>query len=487
VTIIRPVDGLNHSFLRWFLASPAQQQVISTIQSGVTRQALTRDMILNFDIPLPPYGEQVRIVAKIDALFSDVDAGVLAVRRAAANLKHYRAGVLKAAVEGSLTADWRRTHPVNERGPRLLQRILAERRRRWEADQLAKFATGKRTPPKNWQGLYIEPTPPDISGLPQLPDPWCWVAVEQLGDVQLGRQRSPKHHSKEHPTQYIRAANLTERGLDLSDVLEMNFSPAERNIYRLSKGDVLLSEASGSPDQVGKPVVWNDELAECCFQNTVIRLRPTLPMSAFLLVVFRHCYFNKVFAAHTTGVGINHLSAARFRRIAVPLPPLEEQAKIVSEIQTAMNAIREGMAGTNIALTRAKPLKQDILRLAFEGKLVSQEPTDEPVQTLLERIRQQRAAAIETEASQKKINKRNGTRNMALKSRRPLLDVLKEHPNGLSPEDLLREAGYAITEVDDFYTQLRTIAPRIEEIRPVAAKVDKWPKGATILLRAKGK
>jgi type I restriction enzyme S subunit len=106
----------------------------------------------------------------------------------------------------------------------LLQRILAERRKNWEeSNRKSKIQNRK----------YREPAAPDLSAvasakagtanLPPLPEGWTWASVEQLGEVQLGRQRSPKNVSKNFPTKYIRAANITERGLDLSDVLEMEF------------------------------------------------------------------------------------------------------------------------------------------------------------------------------------------------------------------------------------------------------------------------
>src|SRR4051794_38335161 len=92
-----------------------------------------------------------------------------------------------------------------------------------------------------------------------VPPGWCWTTVGEIGEVRLGRQRSPKNRSNKYPTKYIRAANITWGGLDLNDVLDMEFTPTEREVYRLQSGDVLLSEASGSADEVGKPVIWNGE------------------------------------------------------------------------------------------------------------------------------------------------------------------------------------------------------------------------------------
>ncbi len=387
VCIIRPREPLQPAFLRWFLATPSQQSLINREQTGATRQGLTKEKILNFEVPIPSPAEQRRIVAKIEELFSDLEAGVAALRRARANLKRYRAAVLKAAVEGDLTAEWRAQHPNTEPASALLTRILKQRREQWEATQLAKFQAAGKEPPKGWREKYVEPSPPDTNGLAELPKAWCWASVEQIGNVQLGRQRSPQNRSNEYPTKYIRAANLTESGLDLSDVLDMDFQPRELETYRLYPGDILLSEASGSPDQVGKPVVWNDEIENCCFQNTVIRLRPVGLPTQYALAVFRYYYRSKLFAKVSAGVGINHLSANKFSALPFPLAPLAEQQQIINIVAETFSQIDAAEAPIERDLLRAGRLRQSILQQAFTGRLVPQDPTDEPASALLERLR----------------------------------------------------------------------------------------------------
>ncbi|MCY2999370.1 MAG: restriction endonuclease subunit S [Planctomycetota bacterium] len=384
--------AMDASFMEAFLRSKDAQVAIDGMKTGISDSGLnlTHGRFFQLKVPVAPLQEQRRIVAKIEELFSDLDAGVAALKRAKANLKRYRASVLKAAVEGKLTEQWRAKHPAKEPASALLARILKERRLKWEADQLAKFAAAGKEPSKNWRDKYVEPTTPVTIDLPELPDGWCWASVDQLGDVQLGRQRSPKNRSKEFPTKYIRAANLTENGLDLTDVMDMEFQPHELETYRLHHGDVLLSEASGSPDQVGKPVVWNGELENCCFQNTVIRLRPVGVPSDYALTVFRHYYRSKLFAKVSAGVGINHLSAGKFSALPFPLSPLIEQTQIVTEVDEHLSQI--DAAETQIAhgLLRAARLRQSILKRAFEGKLVPQDPKDEPASALLERLRTSR-------------------------------------------------------------------------------------------------
>lgn len=106
------------------------------------------------------------------------------------------------------------------------------------------------------------------------PKSWTWTTVGEVGEVKTGMARTPRNRPGVNATKYLRAANITEKGLDLTDLLEMDFNAEEREVFALRPGDIVLSEASGSPEQVGKPAQWNGELPLCCFQNTVLRFRP---------------------------------------------------------------------------------------------------------------------------------------------------------------------------------------------------------------------
>jgi len=281
-----------------------------------------------------------------------------------------------------------------------LTQIKAERENR-DRQQLAEWETAV----KEWEAIDKvgkKPTKPqkpkelpplneaELSELRKLPTGWCWTSVEQLGYVQLGRQRSPQNRSKDFPTKYIRAANITNNGFELADVLDMEFKPHEFKQYQLKKGDILLSEASGSPEQVGKPAVWRDQIPNCCFHNTVIRFRPIYLASEYFLLVFKDFYSNGVFSNISSGVGINHLSANKFSAIPVPLAPLEEQEEIVQEVESRLSICDQLEATIIENLQKAEALRQSILKQAFEGKLVPQDPNDEPAEKLLEQIRLER-------------------------------------------------------------------------------------------------
>jgi hypothetical protein len=111
--------------------------------------------------------------------------------------------------------------------------------------------------------------------------------MQQAGRSKLGKQKTSRSNAGT-PTKYLRVANITDAGLDLTDVQEMNFTEAERELFALRRGDVVLSAASGSSAQVGRAALWSGEIEQCCYQNHVIRFRPHAVSSSFALLVFRH-------------------------------------------------------------------------------------------------------------------------------------------------------------------------------------------------------
>jgi type I restriction enzyme S subunit len=130
-------------------------------------------------------------------------------------------------------------------------------------------------------------SPGDPGRLPDIPDTWAWCAVEEAGEVQLGRQRAPQHHAGKNMRPYLRVANILEDALDLSDVKSMNFTPKEFETFALQAGDILLNEGQ-TPDLLGRPAIYNNEIEGCCFQKTLLRFRThkeILPQ--FALIVFR--------------------------------------------------------------------------------------------------------------------------------------------------------------------------------------------------------
>jgi type I restriction enzyme, S subunit len=388
-SILRAAEGIDSDFLFYFTLTPQFLNPLADLQRGTSYPAVRDSDVREQTIPLPPLPEQRRIVAKIEELFTELDAGIASLRTAQSQLKTYRQALLKHAFEGKLTGDWRAENADTlEPAAVLLRRIADERQARYDAE-VAEWEAGGKTGRKP-RALKDVPTlsAAELTDLPALPAGWAWVKVDALGEVQLGRQRSPKNRSKDFPTKYIRAANITENGLALTDVMDMEFTPDDFQRYQLKYGDILLSEASGSPDQVGKPALWRNQIPNCCFQNTIIRLRLLDSLNnEYFLLLFKNFYANSVFAKTASGVGINHLSANKFASLAAPLAPVNEQIQIVQEIDSRLSIIDQLEQTITTALQQAENLRQSILQKAFAGQLVPQDENDEPASVLLARIR----------------------------------------------------------------------------------------------------
>lgn len=400
-------DAVSSIFLYFFLLS--QTQAFIDAGKGGAQPNISQGIVKGWPILLPPLDEQTRIVEKLEELLSDLDAGVAELKAAQAKLVRYRQSLLKAAVEGVLTAEWRQHNTPEETGAQLLQRILTEHRARWETKQLAKFAEQGKAPPKDWQKKYPEPVQPDTSELPELPEGWTWASVEQISEIQGGIQKQPSRAPVKNKYPFLRVANVARGKLKLDDVHEIEIFPGELERLALVAGDVLIVEGNGSLTEIGRCALWDGSIANAVHQNHLIRVRPIGVVSQFVETWLNSLGgIEKLTKLAATTSGLYTLSVGKISKIPVPIAPRAEQATCMQVLAESLSALDAQEQSVEHSLKQSTAQRKNILRAAFSGQLVPQDPNDEPASALLTRIRAEREAGGHASTS-KRGRKAKGT------------------------------------------------------------------------------
>ena len=229
-----------------------------------------------------------------------------------------------------------------------------------------------------------------------MPEGWTWATLSQIshlkGGVTKGQHYRNGQELREVP--YLRVANVQRGFLDLSSLKTIETTQEKIEDLKLVKGDILFTEG-GDRDKLGRGWIWKNEVTECIHQNHVFRSRL---LSERILPEFVSWWgnsFGKDFfsASGKQTTNLASINLSLLERFPVPIPPLPEQRRIVAEVERRLSAIQQAEATVEANLTRAERLRQSILKQAFSGKLVPQDPNDEPASTLLDRIRAEREAA----------------------------------------------------------------------------------------------
>lgn len=351
---VRVSGGVDSRYLSAFFQSPEYWQQIEDGKRGIGQPNVNGTVLGQVQFPVAPIPEQRRIVAEIEKQFTRLDAGVAALRRVEANLKRYRATVLKAACEGRLVpkeAELARTgsgDPNFEKGDALLARIIDERHRNWRG-----------------RGKYKEPATPNTQNLPKLPDGWTWATADQLTSVITdGEHITPERSGS--GVLLLSARNVLDGRISLEDVDFVPQHEYERIAKRLvvAPGDVLLS-CSGS---VGRSAVVPEGLLFTLVRSVAV-LKPMLGMGSYLSLALRSPLLKQQISEKQTQTAQANIFQGKIKILCVPLPPIAEQARIVAEVDRRLSVIAELEATISLNLRLAIRLRQSVLEQAFTGKL----------------------------------------------------------------------------------------------------------------------
>lgn len=367
--------------------------------SGTTRLKLTKGALVAIPVIVPPANEQRRMVERIEAMFDEIDHGVENLKKARATLGLYRQSLLKSAFEGRLTADWRAQNSDKLEDPEtLLARIQKERDTRYKSalDDWQKALTdwrengeeGKK-PSKPKRPVWS--TSLESEALRAIPEGWVYLPFESIAwSIRNGISAKP---DEKGPLKIFRISAVRPMAFDLNDCRQITDPDGGYEAYRLTFGDLVFTRYNGSRDYVGGSAmyrgdgshVYPDKLIRCEISSDL--LNPAYLEAATNCGETRSYLERRI----RTTAGQSGISGGDIKTMPVPICSPEEQAEITRILDERLSAAEALETEIDAGLTRAEALRQSILKQAFSGKLVPQDPEDEPAADLLARIKAEKA------------------------------------------------------------------------------------------------
>jgi type I restriction enzyme S subunit len=342
-------DGVEPKYGLYFFQSSSARHQLENLSSATTIAIVNKSKFQSIKIPIAPLPEQRRIVARIEELFSRLDAGVAALRQAKAQLQRYRQSVLAAAVTGELTREWREQHHDDEPASTLLERILDKRRENWSG-------TGK----------YMEPIGPETTELPSLPMNWTWATLPQLGDLNRGKS---KHRPRNAEFLYGGPYPFVQTG----DVRHAN-GTVRRHTQTYSEEGLKQSRlwpAGTLCITIAANIAESAILGyDACFPDSVVGFIPASPELDVRYYEFFMQTAREDLERYAPATAQKNINLKILSEVAVPLPPLAEQHQIVAEVEARTTAIDHLEAELDRQITRSRRLRQSALASAFAGNLI---------------------------------------------------------------------------------------------------------------------
>ena len=303
--------------------------------------------------------------------------------------KALRQKILDMAIKGKLVPQ----DPNDEPASVLLERIRAEKQQLIKEGKIKKDKNDSVIF-KGDDNRYYEKIGSEVKDITdevpfEIPDSWAWVKLPQIAQIELGKTLN-KNTDEGEDVQYLCSLNVQWEGIKLDFVKRAKFTTNEQEKYRLRKNDLLICEGG----EAGRSSVWNHNDI-MYYQNALHRARFIKGINAyFFKAVFDRYSTMGLISKYCVGVTIKHLTSSALNAIFFPMPPLFEQQRIMSRVEELFDQIAAIEQNQSNIDTLYEEFKKRTLTLAIQGKLVPQDPNDEPASVLLERIRAEKKAKL---------------------------------------------------------------------------------------------
>lgn len=352
-----PSTAISSEFLYWQLQHLTE--VIRAMGSGTTFAEVSKKVMATVPLVVAPLAEQQRIVTAIEEAFSKLDAGDAGLRTVRQLLKRMRDAILAAAVTGRLVPQ----DPTDTPATKLLV------------------------------DLGVDP----IQN-PESPNGWANAAISTLLEHTIGGVWGAEEGADEVDVAVLRVTEMRADGsLDPSTAVRRSITSRQLETRRLQEGDLLLEKSGGGPARpVGRVGLVRHVPDPSVCANFMQLLRPQrrICLPEYLEVALRQFHASSgTEPLQTASTNIRNLQMKDYFAVPLAVPPILEQERIVNEVDRQLSFVEACERALGAGLERSTALRRSVLKAAFEGRLVPQDPTDEPASVLLERIRAEWAAA----------------------------------------------------------------------------------------------
>lgn len=470
VAIIRTGEGIFNKYLMYFINAPEIRRQINRLQTGTTRKRISRNNLSQIAIPVPPLKEQYRIVEKIEELFSELDQVMTTLLKIQKQLEVYRKSLLSSAFKGGLTSRWREANP-SDTALNLLRDIEAERENKFKTelaswkvaiqDWLIAGKKGKQ-PQKPKKHRYNILSESEIVELPAIPSSWIWMKISVFEEL-VSSGATPKGGRNvyiDKGVPFIRSQNIYPNLLKLEDVVYIERTTHDHMDRTKLKGrDILLNITGAS---IGRCAFLPEYFGEGNVSQHVCIIRTFTDKVNYQLISW---YLNspiaqKIINHINSGATREALTMEQIRSFPFPLAPEGEQEEILQLIDLKTSIADNLKKIITDTLLQAKILRETILKVAFQGNLVNQEPSDLSASDLLKHIKEARSAFLANKKTEKKIKVKRAIMGKPEKS---IIQVLEESGQPLSAKEVWERSRHN-HDIEAFYNELKHIQDKVSEL-----------------------